>query len=226
MALYRVQVGLRRRGGLEEDRSINVWHVLGADPANALDATEMSFHFATFYQSIQDYLAATVSALLNGHTMNIYAVNIGGPGAVDDQSGSPILSTAFTTFAPNASTPLPAEVACALTLRGDLTGIQQELGATRPASRRRGRVFIGPISTNAVEVDAPDARPNAPFRTQLLDSVQSLNAALKANVGVALAVYSRTGGFVTPVVDAQVDNAWDTIRSRGAAASLRETRTI
>jgi hypothetical protein len=87
-------------------------------------------------------------------------------------------------------------------------------------ARQRGRIFCGPFATGVAE------RPDAALRAQLIALAQGL--ANLGGVNVDWVVFSPTatlaaGGDVKTfsVQEAWVDDEWDTMRSRGRAATTR-----
>lgn len=88
----------------------------------------------------------------------------------------------------------------------------------RNLKRRRGRVYIGPWST--VELTE---RPGISTRGGLSSLATGL-----ANLGgidVDWMVHSVVDNAYLPISHSWVDNEWDTIRSRGLKANLRDTAT-
>lgn len=121
----------------------------------------------------------------------------------------------------------PHEVAIVLSMRA-----AAEAGAN--AKRRRGRMFLGPISTNTLVNTGGRLLITAAAMNAIVDGAV---AAFRTGLTAAdpyLCIYSRTndaGGasldesFV-PVKTFHVDNAYDTVRSRGAAATTRVSNTV
>lgn len=135
--------------------------------------------------------------------------------------GSPISVSSFTLDSVSSANPLPEEVAIALSIHGDLTGIPESDGATRPAARRRGRLFLGPWSQDAVAGPiGGHVYVNIPLQNTLVAAASNLLDALFA-ADLQWHVWSRANAAVYPVVGGWLDNAFDTIRSRGADASGR-----
>jgi len=222
--------------GLPEDRSVNVWHV--RTPAevgvgSAVVAQTLVFPFATFYQAIDAYMPAdSISATTGAHSAKVYSLADGGPGAADDQTVL-LVDDTFTTPALAATgvsaRPHPSEVAVCLSMAANPTVSPEFTGTTRPRSRRRGRVYLGPFinSGTTSETSNGGIRPIAAFRTALLNAAETLYDSLLAlTVSAEICVYSRTDGELRPITEFSVDDAFDTVRSRGVEATARMIRTL
>jgi len=110
---------------------------------------------------------------------------------------------------------LPDEVALCLSFHANLVSGQ-------PPARRRGRIYIGPLGANARTSGAPNNRPDSAFIGRLAaaatDLVDGANAA-----SVPWVVHSEAAGDDFFVIAGWVDNAFDTQRRRGVAATSRTT---
>jgi len=110
---------------------------------------------------------------------------------------------------------LPAEVAICLSVAA-----APEIGV--PSSRRRGRLFIGPLSQSMVT----GAYPPRPVEARVAD-VADRGVGLMDSLGgvdLPMQVWSRTEGDIAQVARLWVDNEFDTVRSRGLEATARESR--
>lgn len=141
--------------------------------------------------------------------------------------GSPILSSPWLgPQAPSvANANMPTEVAGALSFHADLTGLVEEAGATRPRARRRGRVFVGPLTTQAITPTDDNPRLSAGF-TLSLRQAATFMADEAAAAGWTWSVWSRTGASLYPIVGGWTDNAPDTMRKRGVEASARVVYSV
>jgi len=132
---------------------------------------------------------------------------------------------------------MPSEVAVCLSLEGLVFGVPEESGSIRPAARRRGRLYLGPLFGGAT-VAVPESVTNRPrvsdvFQDAILDAYEVLCAYINSTTGpqgnvdsLRSVVYSPTTAQAWPVYNAWVDDAFDTIRSRGEKSVLRTTRVI
>lgn len=228
MPLMRVQVIHHSQSGLPEDDWVNDWHfVVDTDQNNAAGQNLIRDALQGFYatarstgNSVSTYLSGRVDRLVKGRTMKFYSkgeeANFGSPDRVI--GGLPIPAT-------GASQNLPAEVALVLAFRGVLTDIPEELGVTRPAARRRGRVYLGPLNTAALSGSANDpSRPASALITTVKESAEALFTFSNTTAGIdwVVAHAADTAGWTATQVSAgHIDNAWDTQRRRGESASSR-----
>lgn len=152
-------------------------------------------------------------------------------------NGQPLLgapqsmSNMALLIAPDSASPgLPQEVALCLSYRADIVGVLEETsdGADpgtardRPRSRRRGRTYIGPLTTTTISVSDDNTRPKVEVRETLTMAAAKFAADLNAaSVNIDWGVWSRVDRLVRPVTLAWVDDAFDTQRRRGLAASTR-----
>lgn len=135
--------------------------------------------------------------------------------------GDVVTSGGGTITAAGASAGLPAEVAACLSFHGDLTDVPLETdgGTVRPAARRRGRVYIGPLNTTANDT-AGYTRLSSGFQNDIAASASVLIDDSTAD-GMHWCVWSRMDTVLYPVVGGFVDNEFDTQRRRGSKATGR-----
>lgn len=140
--------------------------------------------------------------------------------------GSPAHTSAWLgPVTPAAANPFPAECAAVLSFQADYTGILEHSGTTRPRASRRGRVYIGPLMTNALETTTPPYMLDTTFLQTLRQAAIAMRAAAEL-VGWRWVVWSRKLQTVNAVVGGWTDNAPDTQRRRGPKASTRVTYTV
>jgi len=209
----RVQARLLNDSALPENAAMNVWHFLtpGAVSASTADIKEL---LEDFYEDVGAYLS---SGLTGVGELRFFDLEDAPPRAPVDT-----LSMAFT---PGGALQLPHEVALVLSFQGP------QISGT-PQARRRGRLFIGPLDGDVAQTGTGDARPTA----AALNAITAAAEALMTQVtyaGIVWSVLSPTSagpepwtagdlsaGFVT-ITNGWMDNAFDTMRSRGLAASSR-----
>lgn len=176
--------------------------------------------------SISDYIGDQVSRNANACSVNVYFHDdTEGPA---DPWGSPVGVSSWTIGAADAGIPLPAEVAAVMTYHADLTDVPETApnptpppAIIRPASRLRGRLYIGPLQQAAGSESGTngDLVPSSNFRNTLDAAAQDLfddndldynwvGASVKDN-----SFWTVTGGYN--------DNAFDTQRRRGTAPTSR-----
>ena len=208
MAVIRASVNIPRDTGLAEDVSVNT---LCFDcPANG-SAAEQAFMLTR----IQDFYTAVGTGMTQSVASYMASVNSGQVTVkfyrMSDPSPRVPIGTLPFAIAAFASTSLPEEVATCLSFRGTATsGV--------PAARRRGRIFIGPLGDNTKTIIEGRVRPLDTFRTNLGQSSRHLYGN-PGTSGIVWGVWSSTGQTFTPITSAGVDNAFDTQRRRGPAAS-------
>ena len=210
----RAQVSLRSDTNLPEHAAVNVHH-FRIHTGDTIDECEsITTALTAFYQSVDAVLG---SVLAGNATVQYYDL-------LDPQPRAPILVEEFT-FSPASGDCFPNEVAIVLSVQG-----APESGI--PIARRRGRVYLGPISASAGLTGGGDTF----LSTTARDTV--------ANAGLGLAtthdplhfswvVFSPTIAGTQPwssgeleaastvITNGWCNNAFDTQRSRGLGDSAR-----
>lgn len=220
MARIIVQVAMNRIDGVPADVVTNVMHfesdhLYGA--SSGADEIEVATRVTNFYQAWETYS----STVLDGTGLiKIYDWDEPKPRVPKDEFG--------LVFTPGSGG-MPSEVASCLSFAAEaVSGMSM--------ARRRGRIFLGPLGSNAAEYVAgtlADFTPAAAFRTAVIGAADNL-AVPTISGGYRLAVYSpRTkelgGSDDTAWNDVKMlwmDNAFDTIRSRGFKATTRTSVTL
>lgn len=247
MAVLRVIHTMHARSGLPRDDVQNVFHfIVGeiATPVDANDAIDAAGFVSEFFHvehvmgegGLFRWISADISRT-NKPTIDVYHLQPNPDPALPWLAGSPIFSSS-PPIVDNAivTTSMPREVAVCVSFHGDLTNIPQSIpggppgpeGDTRPAARRRGRLYIGPLST-ATGGEDPDlgSRPTSTFRNKVRDCASRL-----ANHNNGLpdqpqwCVLSQRNDAVYPVIGGWVDDAWDTQRRRGLAPTVRSVFSV
>lgn len=212
----RSQVSLANNSGLPVDVITNTWHW----QSNATDfLTDVSFahsFLAAFYAQIEEIYGNQISG---DYVIKTYNLLDGVPRVPQGEYTDSIN--------PSTGTPLPNEVAICMSYHAaPISGTFQ--------GRRRGRIFLGPLDGSVLDDTSHDGVIQATTQSTIANAGATLYAAANAT-SCKWAVFSPTnaGGGPTfsapqlaastfPVVNGHVDNAFDTIRSRGTAASTRE----
>jgi len=211
--LYRVQATIGMDAPDLADNIMNTWHFRG-DPAQSTagDVTDISAAVVAFYQEID----SAIMSIENDETLRlkVYALNDSPPRIPQADATYALVNTG------GAGT--PAEVALCLSYQATpQSGI--------PQARRRGRVFIGPISAGGVALINGSRHVAATYTAALATAGANLRNAANAT-NTPWVVYSPTtaafdGDIAASylVANGWVDNAWDTMRSRGPKATVRQT---
>lgn len=210
-----VQVRMPHDNDLPSDAVMNTFHFTGVDDVQDM-CEAIRDRLQAFWNDTADgaadelknYYSSEIN--ITGTRMRAYDLSDSEPRApVFDES----LSISSTTLA--SSVNLPGEVACCASYAAAV-----ESGV--PAARLRGRLFLGPLNAGSMvsPSDAP-ARPSGSFRTAIGLSMKELASA--NTLGARWVVHSRAGNLNNEVVRGWVDDAWDTQRRRGVAATGRYT---
>jgi hypothetical protein len=130
------------------------------------------------------------------------------------------IATDTVVISDGAGTTLPTEVACCISYASAaVSGI--------PAARRRGRVYIGPLASASLTVVSGKTVITSTVRAALASAADGLR--VNSNLDqVPWCVYSPTtatfpGDLAAAhtVTHGYVDDAFDTVRSRGSDATTR-----
>jgi hypothetical protein len=136
--------------------------------------------------------------------------------------GSPMATYGWTLAAAGGSgSVLPAEVAITGSFHAAYGNLSEEIGNTRPKSRRRGRIYIGPLRQAVVLQDATTKR--AYVDTTAVATLRGAMLDLMNDSNTNWCVWSRRDQLTLSVVGGFVDDGFDTHRSRGERAVTRNT---
>lgn len=219
--VVRAQAIWKGASGLPEDLYVTTWHFVrstGGVESAADQSSEVSERLREWWlepvapnaRCPADFIPSAIT----GRGLTIRTYDLGQPAGTSSGSVPDRIPTIynFPTTKGSAANALPEEVA-----------VTNSFFATRNSPRTRGRVFVGPLTVEAVELVAGVARVSAECRKVLIDNTKRL--AIEQGVGDSMnfGVLSPTDGEVRAVTNGWVDNAFDTIRSRGTKASLRNT---
>lgn len=194
------------------DQVTNTWHF--QTPGAVADAgTAILDNIDAFYSAISTYLS----------------INLTGTGEIDlydledPEPRAPVFNGSFTAGV--GTNALPNEVAVALSYQAPIvSGTNQ--------ARRRGRLFIGPLATNVMATGTGDQRVASGFRNALVAAAEALMDDTTLP-GLVWSVFSPTTAGAPPwsaatlgdsfftVTNGWVNDAFDTMRSRGAAPTTR-----
>ena len=202
MTLLKAQVVLRTADNLPENFVTNTLYLDTLDEAVQV-SEDWAVAIQTFYNAVRTYMSDLLSQ--NGHEIKFYFVD------------QPTPNFPFNTVSWNFSSalvgnPLPSE--CAIVCSYQAVKVNGE-----NQGRRRGRIYLGPLSDD-VNLDGRvqpgiQAAIATAFKTYILD-------AYGVGLGTRPVVYSATAGTNADVNDGWVDNAFDTQRRRGIASSNRQ----
>lgn len=211
---FRIQAVIERVNHVPADAIVNTWH-FDSDQTFDEDADDTLDRLKQFYTDI--FGGSIIGSLASGKVdYKVYDM-------ADPTPRVPRI-TSTQTGLNVAGSSLPGECSVVLSFQAaKVAGVAQ--------ARRRGRIFLGPISANAVELTNGDMQVKAAHRDVIAAAAADLAHGPDAG-DARLAVYSPTidaGGTLddafSDVVDGWVDNAVDIQRRRGAKATTRTTWT-
>jgi hypothetical protein len=239
MGLAFMEVHLPNNSAMPKDVVLNGFVMGGVGHLPADIVTACSGPIQDFYNGsagIAAYLSSSIDRTANACSVVSYVLdpNVATVDPVTPMGG-PIKTDLFTLGAPLGAAALPQEVAMCLSYNASLTGLgaaeggtgKHHKGGTHPAGRARGRLYLGPLMTGVVE-----AGPNGPMiapgvRTIVTGAAKILADAVSAALeGLAWYVWSRVGHAVAPIIGGFMDDAFDTVRKRGIAATTRTLWTV
>ncbi len=223
MTILRVQAIQGRLTGLPEDDIVNTFHFEKATVVTADYATAAG-HVKAFFDTTTApglRMLQHTADQLTDHTLQLKVFNLD-----DTIPRQPVHDSTYTyasTFYDTAEA-LPEEVAVTLSFQGTPeSGVNQ--------ARKRGRVFIGPLTIAATNQSA-EGRVflSSTKATQMVEQMKKLRDD-SISSGVRWVVYSPTNDGLAldpavPVTSGWVDNAFDTQRRRGSNSTARVTFTV
>lgn len=224
MPIIEAQVQLWPDSGLPEDIATNTWHFLGSEADASANLVAILDEFYNEYQGSGGSLGRVcdlIGASVTPASCRIKAYNLS-----DAKPRVPFLDAAFPLDA-TSGTQMPREVALCLSYRA-----AQVSGAAM--ARRRGRVYIGPLTDNTDDfpLTGNDRRPSSNVQNLLCAAAASMQDAafVESLIWVVYSPTTNPSGSgesgVAPVVNVWVDNAMDTQRRRGAAATSRTSLDV
>lgn len=230
MAEYTVQYIKHLTTGLPEDDVVTTFHFKTNEAGVSQDtALDLAGHVAaSHFNATNTANGAFLEQYISGE---VSRTNLPDLRVYDELNpGSPIAETNQLSFRNKGSgfVDMPGEVSVCLSFRGAYGQLLEELGTTRPKARVRGRIYEGPLV--AQTGSGVPVRPDSNMRAMLLDFADRLGDVSGIPELVAVnaqwVVWSRTNASSVPVVEAWVDNAYDTQRRRGVAPTSRDVRAI
>lgn len=215
MAIMRIMHTLQGFSGLPEDRFVNTFYALGAVTVDATSGAAIKDALVSFYgdASLGQYMSQSAAGI--GRTVKIYDMADAKPRVPKYE----FTDTAIPWGNLGANY-LPNEVAMCMSFEAvQVSGL--------PQARRRGRVYLGPFSVNALApADATQqSRPKLALRASIKTWAATMAAAWQS-AGYNWAVYSPTANDAHEVVRVWADDAWDTQRRRGVSPLSVESGPI
>lgn len=231
MAIVRVMVTIPRDSAIEEDTVSNTFHFSTQNPV-----PDSAFTIEQIEQRVEDFYklpgggGANALVAYMANDLNTSIARIRMYDMADAEPRIPFLDN-IHDLGVAGGTSLPSEVALRLSTRAALVS-----GVNR--ARLRGGLYFGPLGGLAYNVAAGTARPTAQVLAALALSARRLIDESEAASTWAWVIYSSGARdnsdksvpykdrpllppIVNPIVSAYVDDAFDTQRPRGVAASAR-----
>lgn len=203
MGLIRAQARLAANTNIPEDVTTNTFHYIGVESDPQLSA--VANVITAFYISVNNYLSPSLSGAIE---VVQYAMS-------DPEPREPI-SVYTDDIGTVGENGIPQEVALCISYKASPV-------SGSPPARRRGRIYLGPLSTQALggELDVETgSQPNAIFLNDAVDAFVAMVDGIGEEDG-AFVVYSPTSADSFGVVEVWADNEWDTQRRRGRRATSR-----
>lgn len=218
MPPQRVTVTIPRDTGLPEDVTVLTFHV--ATPADVKltsgaggswnSMTGAILKFFNVGVGVEASVGSLFSSISNGLASRIAAIDLNDPTprVPYNEEGIAIVTNAATAS-------LPEEVAiCSSYQATPESGLIQ--------ARRRGRLFLGPLHTGTLSTVGGRVRPAAGVASAIAASTKRLKQEIE-DIGVQFnwVVWSRVNLTEADIAEGWVDDAFDTQRRRGPAATSR-----
>lgn len=202
---FRVLATFERPSGLPEDRVVNSWAFRNDGAGSVEDmANRVRDALDHFYVGDGTAGAPGLRAML-AETLQTLTYHVYDLGQAPPREPTTVESGTWTAPTGNS---LPGEVACCLSFYAD-----------RNLPRSRGRLFIGPLAETTVEMFNDRPRPSSQLRSALVTNATNL---LNTSESITWVLVSQADGDSKVITDGWVDDAFDTQRRRGTAATTRE----
>jgi hypothetical protein len=205
----RTQVSIPTSSGLPADIIMNTWHNISVDINPVVDATGFVADLLAFYLSIDAFMSGRLSGDIS---FNVYDLS-------DALPRTPIYHF-DSTLSLGSGDGLPNECAICLSYRGALAS------GVIPA-RHRGRIYLGPWDVSVVDQGVGDTIVDASVRNGIASAAETLMNNSTSSAW-PWAVFSPTQSQFNTLIDSTyqvragwVDDAFDTVRSRGGQAANR-----
>lgn len=223
-------VVLKSKSGLSEDNVVMdfVFTIAGALDESSVAPLQLriqNFFNAPTTTGVAGLLSPSLERGVNKSEVRYYVLD----GHLNGTAhGSPQITAQWSLGSTSELTPMPSEVAVALSFRGDYgstpefgTELGPKGGRERLRARHRGRVFIGPLGLNALDSDSTTKRPfvKATARSAITTAAKVLMDVDEPRWGA----WSRKNSAVYPLVECWVDDAFDVQRRRGEDPVVRTT---
>jgi hypothetical protein len=205
MAITRVIATIPYFTAIPEDAATNTFYFASVAEPTSGDAATIADRLDAFYGTIDAYLSPVVST--TGGSYKFYKMS-------DPQPRTPFITLTMDPLTVGASG-LAEEVAVCLSYNAT------PASGESPA-RRRGRIFIGPLATNAVTGGTTTAFSQTSVALRGALQVAAAQLADQSET-FQWSVYSPTDLIARQIVGGYIDNSLDTQRRRGRRPTARTT---
>lgn len=171
-----------------------------------------------------EYLQSSVQTGSGVHSLKFYTVP-----AARATLGSPVATRSMTVTTVDTGPALPAEIAVCLSYqRAYGSDVEFATGGTRPRSRDRGRLFLGPLTTRSevLTTTTNEVRLNQLCADDLAIAAKHWFGAQALASSWVWVQFSPTEWSWDAVTQCWVDNAYDVQRRRGVLATYRNIQTL
>ena len=211
MPNYRAQVIFQGRTGIPEDRFVNTYHFSGVGTISTDGATiqnRLQALYTTDGGTPSHSIVEGMSPFCD-NTMEIRIYDL-----ADAEPRVPLVEEIAVTHGTVGAVQLPEEVAICVSF----------MAAPPRTPRRRGRVFLGPLTSawqNAPGATATPLRVTAASQARLRDLFVTHMLEPSNTTALKWVIRSPSSGLFPIVVDGFVDDAFDVIRGRGPDPTAR-----
>lgn len=217
MTTIRAQWSFESASGIPQDESMNVWHFNIPGGWDTDVESDVNAALNTFYSSISAIYSE--NTITGDYELKIYDL-------IDAPPRVPKSITTGTITDLDDGDALPTECSIVMSFEGS-----PESGLTQ--RRRRGRVYLGPLSNGVASTALGLVTVGGPTLTLIQDAAQELIVA--TGLDLDWVVFSPTTAGAPPwdlttvesattfVASGWIDNAFDTQRRRGTIATTRLT---
>lgn len=203
--IYRAQVVMQDSSGLPEDVYVNNLYFRNdfvggsqADVANAI-ASVLDAAYGQANGTSPNPLSVFLSANISSVLYKVYDLGQATP-------RYPVVEPIEASWTGSPGARIVQEAAICLSFKGG------------PGPSERGRIYLGPLNDAAASQAGNYIRPTTGFIDAALEAAVNI---INTSENVTWVVASPTTGGTTVITEAWVDNAMDTVRSRGAASTTR-----
>jgi len=217
---YLVVATMQRRSGIERDAIQNTYHYAAPSANPTLsDFNNWCVAFGNFMAAISPHLSPVISHAGNALKQDFYKIP-----PEKALLGPPHHSQLGTIAGASTGGPLPSEVALVLSLDGTTTqDAEHGPGGTRPAQRKRNRVYLGPLSslTLCTVQDTEESQPTNAVIDDIGQAYEQHMVTEMISYNWIPMLFSKVAWALWPLLRAWIDNAWDSQRRRGNDRTIK-----